>query len=220
MFYSMIDDAEADTDSKVMDNNFPENSNNMENSVMSGTKRKRVRKRRAKNLSQEHSFFMSPMEIKDSKPKKPKVVNNIIIPTAKHIRFDSSENNENSIAEKIVCEVSNSYAARVSSSDDLSALLALGKSSTPMFVKKKIKKEVNVDVSSASSDEMSNKSSYKNKENNVDTERNTCETSRKGYYKNIEIEKISIMTRKPQVKDIIAFKVRVARVRLFFFFSY
>jgi len=209
----MIDDAEADTDSKVMDNNFLENSNDIGNSVASGTKRKRVRKRRAKNLSQEHSFFMSPpaTETKDSKLKKPKVVDNIIIPTAKHIRFDNMENNENSIAKKIVREVSDSYVARVSSSNDLSALLALGKSSTPMFVKKKIKKEVNVDASSASSDEMYNKS----KENNVGTEKNTCETGRKGYYKNIEIEKIPIMTRKPQVKDIIAFKVRVAHIRFF-----
>jgi len=208
MFYSVINDTEADMESKVMDNNFMENSNNMESSIITGTKRKRVRKRKTKN--KEHSFFMSPLaEVEDSKPKKPKVVDNIIIPTAKHIRFDSMESNENSIAKKIVHEASDSYIARISSSDDLSALLALGKSSTPMFVKKKIKKEVNT-VDSASSDETSNKNSYKTEENNASMERSTCEINRKGYYKNIEIEKIPIMTRKPQVKDIIVFKVRIS----------
>lgn len=208
MFYSIIDDTEADTDSKVTNSNLMEDCNNTESSVMADMKRRRIRKRKPKNRPHEAhgiSIQLPPVTMEEIKSKKPKVIDSYVIPAAKHIRFDSMESEED-IAKKIVQEASRNetYISRGSSPGDLSALLALGNSSTPMFVKKKTKNEVNVD-----NDEARNKSSCK-KENSIGMERSACgaETERKGYYKSIELEKIPLMTRKPQVKDIIAFKVR------------
>ncbi|EZA56304.1 hypothetical protein DMN91_009731 [Ooceraea biroi] len=206
MFYSVIDDTEADTDSKATD--LMEDCNNTKDSVASGTKRKRVRKRRQKNRSQEHSLFVLPaVTSKENKPKKPKVIETCIIPPAKHIRFDDV-GNENSIAKKIVQEVSknDSHVSRDSLPSDLSALLALGKSSTPMFAKKKIKKEINVD--SVLSNKTRNNNTSKTEVDDASIEKNASDMKdeKKGYYKNIELEKLPKMARKPQIKDIIAFK--------------
>lgn len=214
MFYSVIDDMEEDTESKTTENNLTEDSCIAENStstVAIRTKRKRVRKRKPKNPPkiQEYGVFVSPaLTDEQSQPKKPKIIDSHVIPITKHIRFDNTESDDNSMAKKLVQEVSKneqlSYMNR-NLSRDLSLLLELGKSSTPMFVKKKkITSESSAD---SMNDETRNKCLSKDNEIDTSMEKKSTELSRKGYYKNVELEKIPIMTKQPQLKDIIAFKV-------------
>lgn len=216
-FYSvisetMLDRSEGDTDSKTTDNNLTEDCN-MIDSIVSVSKRKRVRKRKPKNRSQ---LIVSPPDIteenisNESKLKKPKIIDSYIIPSGKHIRFDNMDNDENNIAKKIVQEVSRneSYVSKASSSKDLSTLLALGQSSTPItFVNKKLKNGVKTE--NKLNDDISKNL---NKIMKDSIERKVCSKESKKEiqsYKGfpIEIEKVPIMTRKPQPNDVITFKV-------------
>ncbi|KYM94107.1 PREDICTED: coilin [Cyphomyrmex costatus] len=207
-FYSLVDMvvscSEEDTDSKTTDN-LTENCNEID-SIVSIAKRKRIRKRKSKNRSQ--LIISSPDRIeenisKESKLKKPKIIDSYVIPTGKHIRFDNMENDEHTITEQIVQEASRneSYLNKTSSFRDLSTLLALGQSSTPItFRNKKLNNGVKIE-----NDEI------KNKNMEDITEKNVCSTKPKKEiqsYKKLyaDLEKVPIMTRKPQVNDIIAFK--------------
>ncbi|XP_011053611.1 PREDICTED: uncharacterized protein LOC105145625 [Acromyrmex echinatior] len=207
-FYSIISDtvvncSEEDTDSKTTTDNLTKNCN-MIDSIVSITKRKRVRKRKSKNQSQ---FIVSPFDrieeniSKELKLKKPKIIHSYIIPSGKHIRFDDIENDEHNIARQIAVQEASrnhSYLNETSSSKDLSTLLALGQSSTPItFVNKKLKNDVKTE--NVLNDEIKS------------TEKNLCNKESKNEiqsYKNLytDLEKLPIMTRKPQVNDIIAFK--------------
>ncbi|KYN19050.1 PREDICTED: uncharacterized protein LOC108761854 [Trachymyrmex cornetzi] len=217
-FYSVISDtvvncSEGDTDSKTTDN-LTENYNNDIDSIVSITKRKRVRKRKSKNRSQ---FIVSPSDrieeniSKELKLKKPKIIDSYIIPPGKHIRFDNIENDEHNIARQIAVQEASrnhSYLNETSSSRDLSTLLALGQSSTPItFINKKLKNEVKTE--NVLNDETTSKNLNKIMEDS--TEKNLCNKESKKEiqsYKNLyaDLEKVPIMTRKPQVNDIIAFK--------------
>ncbi|XP_072744914.1 uncharacterized protein [Anoplolepis gracilipes] len=210
-FYSVIgdtvmDNTEEDTDSKVTNNNNLMENCNVTDSVV---KRKRVRKRRPKN--QPKTQFILPSNInEESKPKKPRIIDSYIISSGKHIRFDSMKKEENNIAKQIVQEISRneSSISKISSCRDLSKLLALGQSSTPItFVNKKIKNEVNME--NGLNDEIKNKLSNKIVENNIITENNSYNKENTQNSENCvysDLEKLPLMTRKPQVKDIIAFK--------------
>ncbi|XP_070161459.1 coilin [Polyergus mexicanus] len=211
-FYSVIndtaiDDTEEDTDSKVTDNNITEDCN-LTDSVISIPKRKRVRKRKPKNQSKTQLTLSSNMSEKN-KPKKPKIIDSYIIPSGKHIRFDNTEKEENDIAKQIVQEISRneSYISK-NSSRDLGNLLALGQSSTPLtYVHKKVKNEVKME--NELNDGIKIKTSNKIAENNISTEKNLNNKEKTQCYENwmhSDPEIIPIMTRKPQVKDIIAFK--------------
>lgn len=143
MYVTAIDYSEAD--SKVTDyNDVTENSNNMD----STTKRKRVRKRKPKSSHHENgqgdSEFDSQLDMSTSdtketnESKKPKIVNTIIIPTAKHIRFSDLEDNLVT-AKEVAYEESNdiiSSHTNTGTSKNLVKLLSLTKSSTPLFTKK------------------------------------------------------------------------------------
>jgi hypothetical protein len=89
-------------------------------------------------------------------------------------------------------------------------LLALGQSSTPItFVNKKMKYDIKVDTASNNG---TNKNLNKIIEEDISLENKLCneEANKKTQSsKNFteDMEKVPIMTRKPQVKDIIAFKV-------------
>ncbi|XP_012057894.1 PREDICTED: uncharacterized protein LOC105621028 [Atta cephalotes] len=222
-FYSIISDtvvncSEEDTDSKTIDNskttdNLTKNCNVID-SIVSITKRKRVRKRKSKNQSQ---FIISPSNrieeniSKDPKLKKPKIIDSCIIPSGKHIRFDDIENDEHNIARQIAVQeasINHSYLNETSSSRDLSTLLALGHSSTPItFINKKLKNDVKTE--DILNDGIRSKNLNKIMEDS--TEKNLCSKESKKEiqsYKNLyaDLEKVPIMTRKPQVNDIIAFK--------------
>ncbi|XP_011254359.1 uncharacterized protein LOC105250116 isoform X2 [Camponotus floridanus] len=231
-FYSviddtMIDDTEEETDSKVTDNNLTEDCN-MTDSIVSIAKRKRVRRRRPKNQIKT-SFILSSDMNEENKQKKPKIIDSYIIPSGKHIRFDNIEKDENTekedttekkeniekkettemeehnIAKQIVQEISRneSYISKTSSSRDLSTLLALGQSSTPItFINKKAKTEVKMENKSNDGsmiDRCSNLSQFlmKNIKSKIQNYENLIHS---------DLEVMPIMTRKPQVKDIIAFK--------------
>lgn len=217
-FYSVISDtvidrSEGDTDSKTIDNNLTEDCNVID-SIVSIAKRKRVRKRKPNNRSQ---LIVSPPDIteenipNESKSKKPKIIDSYIIPSGKHIRFDNMDNDENNIAKQIVQEVSRneSYLSKASSSRDLSTLLALGQSSTPItFVNKKLKSGVKTE--SVLNDEIRSKNVNKIMEDSI--EKKLCsKESKKEIQSNkslhVELEKVPVMTRKPQLNDVIAFKV-------------
>lgn len=228
-FYSIINDAEGETDSKVTNNNLTETCN-MTDSIVSIAKRKRVRKRRPKNQNKTPFISSSDMN-EENKTKKPKVIDSYIIPSGKHIRFDSTEKEENSekeenitkeentrkkedtkkkennIAKQIVQEIfrNESYISKVPSSRDLSTLLALGQSSTPItFINKKAKTEVKMENESNDGLLMNTRTNF----NQFLMENIKKKTQN---YENLtqnDIETMPIMTRKPQVKDIIAFKVR------------
>ncbi|KYN35289.1 hypothetical protein ALC56_10464 [Trachymyrmex septentrionalis] len=215
-FYSVISDtvvncSEEDTDFKTTDN-LTENCNGID-SIVSITKRKRVRKRKPKNQSQ---FIVSPSNrieeniSKEPKLKKPKIIDSYIIPSGKHIRFDDIESDEHNIARQIaVQEASRNHSElnETSSSKDLSTLLALGQSLTPItFINKKLKNDITTE--NVLNDEISKNV---NKIMEDSTEKNLCSKESKKEiqnYKNLyaDLEKVPIMTRKPQVNDIIAFK--------------
>lgn len=232
-FYSVIDntviDTEEETDCKVTDNNLTEDCN-MTDSIVSIAKRKRVRKRRPKNRIKT-PFILSDMN-EENKSKKPKIIDSYTIPSGKHIRFDNiekqestekeeniekeknietkenTEKEENNIAKQIVQEISKneSYISKTSSSRDLSMLLALGQSSTPItFINKKAKTEVkmeNESIDRLMMDRCQTLSQFLMKNNKKIMQ----------YYENLmhsDLEVMPVMTRKPQVKDIIAFKVYV-----------
>lgn len=219
-FYSVnsdttVENSGGDTDSKTVDNNVIED--NMIDSNVSDTKRKRVRKRKPKN--QLRQFAVAPLNItedvvsKESKSKKPKIIDSYIIPSGKHIRFDNMENDENTVAKQIVQEnesKNESCSSKAPSSRDLSTLLALGQSSTPITFTNENKKLKN----GIKTEGVSNNEIRKNFNKIVEdgTEKNSCSKESKKEIQNYkslhtELEKVPIMTRKPQYNDIIAFKV-------------
>jgi hypothetical protein len=216
LFYSVINDtaishSEGDTDnSKTTDNNITEDCNLL-NSLVHVTKRKRVRTRKPRNRSQIVIPNASPKaneeKTKEPKLKKPKIIDSYIIPSGKHIRFDVE--NENHIAKQIVQEASRneSCLSKASSSRDLSTLLALGHSSTPItFVNKKLK---NVKKDNIVYEEIKIKNLNKFMEDSV--EKKSCIKESKKEVQNVnmhaELEKLPVMTRKPQLNEIIAIKV-------------
>ncbi|XP_071645962.1 uncharacterized protein [Temnothorax longispinosus] len=214
-FYSVISDTAVDhsgaddTDSKTTDNNLTADCSMLDSIV---AKRKRVRKRKPKNRSQ---LVVTPPGTteenlpREPKSKKPKIIDSYTIPSGKHIRFDNMENDEHNIAKQIVQEVSkNESLSKASSSRDLSTLLALGQTSTPMtFVNKKIKNGAKTE--SMLNDEIKSKNLNKVMEDSI--EKNLCSKESKKEvpcYKSLytTLERIPVMTRKPQINDIIAFK--------------
>lgn len=222
-FYSVIDDTEnghsdRDTDSKTTDNNLTEDCNLID-SIVPIAKRKRVRKRKPKNRSWANILPPDTHTVEENVPKepeskKPKIIDSYIIPSGKHIRFDNMENDENNIAKQIVKEVSRneSFLSKASSSRELSTLLSLGQSSTPItFVSKKLKNEVKTE--NVLNDEVKSKNL---KIVAASTEKKLCSKEPKNEiqsYKNLhlDIEKFPVMTRKPQANDIIAFKVCITQ---------
>lgn len=212
-FYSVInntmsDNTEEETDS-LTDNNLTKNCN-LTDSVLSIAKRKRVRKRKPKNKFKTFPELLLSSNMSENKFKKPKIIESRIIPSEQHIRFDNTEKEENNIAKQIVQETSRneSCISKASSSRDLSTLLALGQSSTPItFMNKKVKNEIRRE--NELNDEIETKVLKKNMEDNISKEKNVYDKEK---YENLmfnDLELIPIMTRKPQVKDIIAFKVCV-----------
>lgn len=202
-FHTVIDDTEPDTDSKVTDYSNLTEDINVINSIIPSVKRKRIRKRRPKNKIQSTEIPLHTNE--ESEPKKPKIINSVFIPYNKHIRFDDTEEEEN-IARRIAYEIS-SNESNINKSCKFSTLLALRQCSTPITYTKKMKNEVKEILV----DENLNKT----KEDNNNIDNNLCvEENNKDIkcIKETEQKKTPIMTRKPQVGDVVAFKVCISRI--------
>lgn len=246
-FHTVIEDTEADTDSKVTDySNLTEDCDVTE----LGTplvKRKRVRKRKLKNKSK---LVTSPLNTNVAGLlKKPKIIDSFVISSGKHIRFDDIEAEQSnisrekteveknisqklpkrspsSIIESVIrreCQKSmksiesiqtmqSNYANKISNCKDLSALLALKGSSTPITFVKKIKDDNKME--SMSEEEINYTNDFNIiKENNSSPEDNSYgkqikkETQHHKSLLQIDPGEIPIMTRKPHVGDTIAFKV-------------
>lgn len=214
-FYSvasdtMVNHSGEDTESKT--DNLTEDSNIID-SFVSVTKRKRVRKRRLKNRSQ----LITPPNIieenlsKEPISRKPRIIDSYIIQSGKHIRFDNMENNENDIAKQTVQEPSgneSSSSSKASSSRELSTLLTLAQSSTPLtFVNKQLKNEVKME--SVLNDEIRSQNLNKTMEDSIEKDLCSKEPKKTQNYKNFhaDLEKVPVMLRKPQVNDVIAFRV-------------
>ncbi|XP_014478697.1 PREDICTED: uncharacterized protein LOC106746536 [Dinoponera quadriceps] len=242
MFATAVDDMEAHSHSKITDCSNLTGNGDTTNSI----KRKRIRRRKSKSSCHQNSQVSSELDSqvdtssidakREKKSKKPKIVDDFIISTGKHIRFNDSEDEENNDVKEADCEVSNnnnvkSYTSK-GTSRNLSSLLALGKSSTPVTFSKKIKdisktenltpiistlKEMESMESSLEEKAICTKNSSKAKNGNSVSEQNVYikEVNKKtkskepNLHKNcldLEIKNLPVMTRKPHVGDIIGFK--------------
>lgn len=230
MFVTAIDDSEADTDSKVTNYNSL-----TENTVDSVMKKKRVRKRKSKNSRQQDGQFdneRDQMETsasdakEEDSSKKPKIIDSRIISVGKHIRFNDTEDEDTCRMEKLVSNDTIESSMNKRSSKNLSALLALKNSSTPLTFTKKIKdnsiKMENMPtpiVSMINEIDMESpieEKCIKNKTKNDITIKKTESTkdfNEEAYFpKNLlkmRLETFPVMSRKPRVGDIIGFKVCV-----------
>lgn len=237
MYATAIDDTEADIDSKVTDYS---NLTEISNTTDSATKRKRIRKHKSKNnyhqknqldSEQDIQFEISSSDTKEEdKSKKPKIVNDYIIPTGKHIRFNDTEE-ENHVPKQLKYEVSNdnleSYTNK-GTSKNLSTLLALRQSSTPITFTKKVKdtnkteklsitpiistiKEIDMESPIEEKAKCTKNLRKINDDNSVDKNGCSKKDSKKiQFYKNLlnlELENFPVMSKKPRVGDIISFKV-------------
>ncbi|XP_032675182.1 uncharacterized protein LOC116845991 [Odontomachus brunneus] len=234
MFTTAIDDTERNINSKVIDySNLTEPSDTTDSS----TKRKRIRKRKSKNnhhqkdqidSEQDSRLEISSSDTKEEdKSKKPRIVDDYIIPTRKHIRFNDIEEHNNVSGE--IYEIFNnnvkSYMNK-GTSRNLSTLLALRQSSTPITFTKKVKdtnkvensstpiisaiKEI--DMESPTEEKAKCVKNLKKINNDTSIEKNVCtkeDNKRTQFYKNLlnaELEDFPVMSRKPNVGDIIGFK--------------
>lgn len=240
MFTTAIEDTEADTNSKITDySNVTENYNTMDSTL----KRKRTRKRKSKSQNNEiNNKLDSQLDTlttgtkEGNDLKKPKIVDSVIIPAGKHIRFNDMEDEENHDVKQIVHEVprdvlthSNIMSAEKrneQSTKSFSALFALRGSSTPIFPKqikgdKKMENLPTPIISAINEVDMESpiekkatcsKNSSKTKNDNS-LEMSVCtkeRNKRKHISKNVlklDLENLPVMTRTPRTGDIIGFKV-------------
>ncbi|KAL0128325.1 hypothetical protein PUN28_003540 [Cardiocondyla obscurior] len=222
-FYSVINDtindtintegtSEDDTESKTTENNLIEDCDVTQESNASSAKRKRVRKRKPKNKSQSIMLHNETEETegvitKEPSSKKPKIINSFTIPSGKHIRFNNTED-ENKLAKEIVQEISGneSYLNKISSLG-LSTLLALRHSSTPKTFVKKCKNGIETENSKTETltEDLEN-NTEKIVLNNI---RREMPPQKGNSLESLEtdLESLPIMTRKPEINDIIAFKI-------------
>ena len=141
------DSAINDTkDSKITEDNFTEDNSLVEETTGSN-KRKRVRKRKSKKVSEiVPETDSSTLEISG---KKPKIIDSILISSGKHIRFQGLDDEDSSFDTK--AQNDNSMQRLFSNGDiknkqsvnkELASLLNLRQSSTPLtFTHKKAKRE-------------------------------------------------------------------------------
>ncbi|KOC70840.1 Coilin [Habropoda laboriosa] len=197
--------------------------NTMENMTCPKRIRARRKKKEKKNTQRQ--------EIEEDKSRKPRIADIRIIPSGKHIRFDNTDHVD--ITEKEVDHaetVNGSNTPKLSPPWELANLLSLGQNSTPLtFTNKKVKKPDKVEpmfeeeTQSIISPDNKNENTVLNKkleEENTNKEVEEKdpheEVEGKNPNKNIKEEKnpsskdyesYPLLTEKPKVKDIIAFKM-------------
>ncbi|KZC09675.1 PREDICTED: uncharacterized protein LOC107187793 [Dufourea novaeangliae] len=164
-------------------------------------KRKRSRKKKKAQTINE-----TPNKNVDTETqvKKPVIINSCIIPSSKHIRFDTLDTakaNRKQITHRE--ETNESSTNEVTVSHELDNLLSLGQNSTPVtFTSQNIKQEIKIehipdeqtqlDVSFEKKDESENliKQLQEGKE-----------------LLNVGLDGYPVMTKKPELKDVVAFKM-------------
>lgn len=156
-------------------------------------KRKRVRHKKKKTTAEE-----TVIQKKENELNKPKIINSYDIPFGKHIRFDDLEDNDledNNEERKPKCQqiMNGTNTTHVSPTHELANLLSLSNNSTPVtFTNIKVK---------GIQDSCEKIQSHENKSiistNNINLEK----------LLNTDFKTYPIMIEKPQLKDIIAFKM-------------
>lgn len=140
-FHSIINDKECDNDIdfKTMDNNIDDSS--IIQKELSNTKRKRIRYRKKKK---EVTAFVDNAITDANSKKKPTIIDSFVVPSGKHVRF-AFERNDTELLNHINNDTSTNDQCAIESLQykELSTLLALRHSSTPItFTNKKMKEEI------------------------------------------------------------------------------
>ncbi|KAI4484283.1 hypothetical protein M0804_007739 [Polistes exclamans] len=204
-FHSLINDTEDNysTDSKTMNSTIKEDYCYVEKEETSNSKRKRVRHRKGKK-NKDISSVTKDTNDDNVKTKKPKVVDSLVLSSGKHIRFDTTEINENLQNQQCVIEPT------------LSKLFDLRNSSTPLtFHNQKIKEEINTqkNISNIEKDDTNVSNEKENKSLNNNLEKNTSNKESNVYIKNqtfsdVEPEQcVPVKMHELETFDIIGFKM-------------
>lgn len=177
---------------KSLDINFIEEFD-ISTNLFTCPKRKRVRHKKKKTTAEE-----TVIQKKENELNKPKIINSYDIPFGKHIRFDDLEDNDledNNEERKPKCQqiMNGTNTTHVSPTHELANLLSLSNNSTPVtFTNIKVK---GIQNSCEKIQSHENKSIVST--NNINLEK----------LLNTDFKTYPIMIEKPQLKDIIAFKV-------------
>ncbi|KAJ8681392.1 hypothetical protein QAD02_017179 [Eretmocerus hayati] len=141
--------ATNDEDLKTTDDNFTEDTSVTEDILTSKKKRIRKRPKRKKQMSTTAECDASPIE---PSLKKPKIIDSILIPSGKHIRFKGVEDGDKMMDGDVLPENNEIQqngrgGFRPDIAKDLNALLSLRKSSTPLtFTHKRVMKDFKPEV--------------------------------------------------------------------------
>ncbi|KAK2579512.1 hypothetical protein KPH14_010817 [Odynerus spinipes] len=213
-FHSIINDIEGDSDIdfKTMGSNITEDSSATQSEV-TNTKPKRIRHRKGKKKA---SSFIENSTSESSTTKKPKIIDSLVISSGKHIRF-SLENNNAEPSNYIINDISTSDQCTIKSPQckELSTLLALRNSSTPLtFANKKMKEEIGKleDTSNIEERDMDTSCEKTNETLNNIVEKNVSDKDISQKFKNQTFSDAEFQTYPPvksdaQSNDIIAFKM-------------
>ncbi|XP_003706520.2 uncharacterized protein LOC100877110 [Megachile rotundata] len=159
-------------------------------------KRKRVRRRKKRS----EEIQQSTSQEKENIPKKPKIIDSCTISFGKHIRFDSEETTGNKDAPVKV--MNGSHTKTIQPTHELANLLSLGKCSTPLtFTNPRVKEEIKTEPMHDEELQLDASPENKNKMSVNERLQNGIKELDK------DISKCSVMTTKPQLKDVIAFKM-------------
>lgn len=165
---------------------------------MSRQKRKRIRSRK-KNRNQENK---QPVEQEDIS-RKPKIINSYVIPSGKHIHFGTTDGEEDAEEEWVYKGTTNGSCTNQAAPPELANLLSLRQNPfPPAFAQAIVKEEIKID--NASDDEIRMNVSL----NDTNVREAVSEKFQSG--KKLlpeELEACPIMSWKPQLKSVIAFKV-------------
>ena len=180
----------------------PEDLNVTDNSMIR-SKRKRIRRKKNKPQQANQTATVAST-VGSTMSKKPKIIDSLVIPSSKHIHFDNVDTEE-VVVKQVVNEnkVNGSSKYKVSPSHELSNLLALGKNSVPLtFTNPVVKEEIKIEQ--MSDEEKPIDDSFQNLYENIMLNRKLQEGKE---LLSTDLEARQVTTTKPQLKDIIAFKM-------------
>ncbi|XP_029038607.2 uncharacterized protein LOC114873959 [Osmia bicornis bicornis] len=164
-------------------------------------KRKRVRHRKKKTKEVEQS---TPQE-NENKPAKPRIIDSCPVSFGKHIRFDNVDSKDVKENKVIRTDTMNGCNVKqISPSHELANLLSLGKSSTPLtFSNTRVKEEPKVEHMSDVEPQVNASSENRNESVAVNEK---AQNGKKDWLDK-DFLKCPILTRKPELLDVIAFKM-------------
>ncbi|XP_014224301.1 uncharacterized protein LOC106650668 [Trichogramma pretiosum] len=150
---ALHDTMEVETNDSKMAVNGDNSVNSVNDDSLVSTKRKRVRSRKKK--TKDATISESDISMNETNNKKPKVVSSVLLPSGKHIRFEGLDDDSSEFSESNNSTINTSSKTQVNGSNgvknnaaiknDLSNLLSMGQSSTPLtFSYKKPRKEMKI----------------------------------------------------------------------------